>query len=123
MKDKVGYDTVWTGFTITLVSCLGLPSPWCPVWVLDVCRYGHFDSGCPLFRDEDYLPTEEKNLEGYDGLDDLQDTIESLQSAMESKCPRCSKVGVAAAPTVSGAARWAWLMHRLLVVQQGRRVH
>ena len=33
MKGKVGYDTVWTGFTISLVSCLGLPSLWYPVWV------------------------------------------------------------------------------------------
>ena len=58
-------------------------------------RYAHFDdpkSRCALFRDQDYLPTEEKDLQGFDNMDDLKGAINDLEHAVENNCPRCGKV-------------------------------
>ena len=51
--------------------------------------YGHFsDDGCPLFRDEDYLPPQDLEPSEVTAPDDIKVLEETLFSA----CPRCAKV-------------------------------
>ena len=52
-------------------------------------RYGHFDgTDCRLFRNEDYLPPEDKSLKEVNAPDDMQ----VLENALVSVCPRCGEV-------------------------------
>ena len=79
-----------SGFTLVIRRLICYPGNGVDrLLIISFYSYEHFDGGgCRLFRNEDYLPPEDKGPKEVTAPEDLQ----VLETALVSVCPRCGEV-------------------------------